>query len=91
MKLKNILLSLTATAMIAAPVAAQAGTTASASTGKIASLSGIGARKSAAVKPKQKLEGAVLVLAVIGAAAGGYGVYKAVDDGNDDDNTSNGA
>lgn len=91
MKLKNILLSLTATAMIAAPVAAQAGTTASASTGKIASLSGIGARKSAAVTPKKKLEGAVLLLAVAGAAAGGYGIYKAVEEATEDDNTSNGA
>lgn len=87
MKLKNILLSLTATAMIAAPVAAQAGTTASASTGKIASLSGIGARKSAAVVPKQRLEGATLLLAIAGAGLAGYGIYKAVED----DNTSNGA
>lgn len=80
MKLKNALLSLTAAAIFVAPISAQAGTTASASTGKIASLSGIGERKSASVKPKQKLEGAVLVLAVVGAAAGGYGIYKAVDD-----------
>lgn len=87
MKLKNALLSLTAAALVAAPVAAQAGTTASASTGKISSLAGIGERKSAAVKPKQKLGAAVAVLAVLGAAAGGYGVYKAIDD----DNASNGS
>lgn len=87
MKLKNALLSLTAAAMLAAPVAAQAGTTASASTSKIASLSGVGERKSTSVKAKQKLEGAVLVLAVVGVAAGGYGIYKAVDD----DNKSNGS
>jgi hypothetical protein len=86
MKLKNAMLSLTAAAMLVAPVAAQAGTSASASTGKIASLSGIGERKSAPVKAKQKLEGGILVLAVVGAAAGGYGIYKAVDD-----NKSNGS
>lgn len=86
MKLKNALLSLTAAALLAAPVAAQAGTTAAASTGKIASLSGIGERKSTSVKPKQNIDGAILALALVGAAAGGYGIYKAVDD-----NKSNGS
>lgn len=87
MKLKNAVFSLTAAAILAVPVAAQAGTTASASTGKIASLSGVGERKSAAVKPKQKLEGAVVALAVAAVAAGSYGIYKAVDE----DNASNGS
>lgn len=80
MRLKNALLSLTAAATFAAPVAAQAGTTASASTGKIASLSGVGERKSASVKPKQNIDSAIAVLAVVGAAAGGYGIYEAVKD-----------
>ncbi|AXB80647.1 hypothetical protein [Novosphingobium sp. P6W] len=80
MKLKNALFSLTAAAMLAAPVAAQAGTKASASTGQIASLSGIGQRKSAPVKAKQKADSAIIALAVIGAGAAGYGIYEAVKD-----------
>jgi hypothetical protein len=82
MKLKNALLSMTATAMLAAPVAAQAGTTASASTGKIASLSSIGERKSTSVKAKQNVDSSIVILGLLGAGAGAYGIYKAVDNGD---------
>ncbi|MBH0114338.1 hypothetical protein I5E68_15440 [Novosphingobium sp. YJ-S2-02] len=84
MKVKNILLSLAAAGALAAPVAAQAGTTASASTGKIANLSGVGERQSTAVKGKQKAEAGVIVLGVVAAAAVGYGIYEAVDDDKSD-------
>ncbi|WP_404479676.1 hypothetical protein [Novosphingobium sp. BL-52-GroH] len=86
MKLRNTLLSLTATAMLVAPVAAQAGTTAAASTGKIASLAGMGERKSAGVKARNKADAGVVVLAVAALGAGTYGVVNAVED-----NKSNGS
>lgn len=84
MNLKNIMLSAAAAGMLAAPVAAQAGTTASASTGKISSVSGLGSRQSMAVKGKQKADSAIVVLAVVGAAAAGYGIYEAVKDDKSD-------
>ncbi|WP_404480174.1 hypothetical protein [Novosphingobium sp. BL-52-GroH] len=80
MKLKNIMLSVAAAGVLAAPVAAQAGTTASAATGKIANVSGLGARQSMAVKGKQKADSAIIVLAVVGAGAAGYGIYEATKD-----------
>jgi hypothetical protein len=82
MKLPNSLLSLTAAVILIAPIAAQAGTAASASTGKIASLSGVGMRKSASVKSKQNFLPAVgtpiLVLGGAGIAAGGYFAVDAI-------------
>ncbi|WP_159977463.1 MULTISPECIES: hypothetical protein [unclassified Novosphingobium] len=80
MTLKNVLLSVTAAGMLVAPIAAQAGTTASASTGKIASLSGLGERKSVAVKSKQKAEAGTLLLAGLGAAAVVVGGVVILDD-----------
>lgn len=80
MKLKQTMLALGAAAVLAAPVAAQAGTTAAASVGKISSLSGVGERRSAAVKAKNKADGGVVVLGLLAAGAAGFGVYKAVDD-----------
>jgi hypothetical protein len=88
MKHKNILLSLTAAAMIVVPVTAQAGTTASAATGKISTLSGVGQRKSATVAPKQKLEGALLALVLVGGAGAAAGVAAVASGG---DNASNGS
>lgn len=84
MKLKHTLLALAGAAVLAAPVAAQAGTTAAASVGKISSVAGIGERRSVAVKAKQKADGAVVVVGLLAAAAGGYGVYTAVDDDKSD-------
>lgn len=86
MKLKNTLLALSAGAMLVAPVAAQAGTKASASTGKIATLSGAGARQSTDVKKKQKAEPGLIVVGALAVGAAGYGLYTAVDD-----DTSNGS
>ncbi len=80
MKLKNALVALTALGVFASPLAAHAGTTASAATGKITNVSGMGVRQSTAVRSKQKADGALVALAVVGTAAGGYGIYKAVDD-----------
>jgi hypothetical protein len=80
MKLTNTLAVMAAVGVLVSPIAAQAGTTASAATGKIANVSGMGARQSTAVNSKQKADGAIIALAVVGAAAAGYGIYKAVDD-----------
>ncbi|MEE4453943.1 hypothetical protein [Novosphingobium resinovorum] len=80
MKLKQTLLTLSAAAMIAAPVAAQAGTTAAASVGKISNLSGVGERRSTDVKAKQKADGTLVVVGLLAAGAAGFGIYKAVDD-----------
>ncbi|WP_159983736.1 MULTISPECIES: hypothetical protein [unclassified Novosphingobium] len=88
MKFKNVLLSLTASAMLVAPVAAQAGTAASASVGKIANVSGLGQRASTGVKAKQKAEGGTLLLAGLGAAAVVGAVVIIADNG---DNKSNGS
>lgn len=82
MKLKTALVALTALGVFGSPIAAQAGTTASAATGKIANVAGMGVRQSTNVRAKQKADGAIVALAVVGAAAGGYGIYKAVDDGD---------
>lgn len=83
--INKAMLSFTAAAMLAAPVAAQAGTTAaSATTGKIASLSGIGERKSAGVKSKQNLfagvAAPVLILGGVGVAAVTYVAVDAIVD-----------
>ncbi len=80
MKVKNALLALAAVSAVAAPVAASAGTKASASTGKIASVSGFGQRQSVAVKGKNKADGGVIAVAVLAAGAAGYGLYEALDD-----------
>lgn len=84
MKLKHTLLALTGAAVLAAPVAAQAGTTAAASVGKITSVSGVGERRSASVKAKQKADGTVVVVGLLAAAAAGYGTYEAVKDDKSD-------
>lgn len=86
MKLKIALMAVTAIGVFTSPIAAQAGTTASAATGKIANVSGMGVRQSTAVRSKQKADGAIVALAVLGVGAAGYGIYEAVDD-----NKSNGS
>lgn len=80
MKLKNALVAMAAMGVLVSPVAAQAGTTAAAATGKIVNVSDMGARKSTAVRSKQKADAGVVVIALLGAGAAGFGVYKAVDD-----------
>lgn len=80
MKLKNLLVALTSLSAVVVPLAAHAGTTASPNTGKISNLSGMGPRQSAAVRGKQKADGAVIALVSVGAAAAGYGIYRAVED-----------
>ncbi|MGF7153797.1 hypothetical protein [Novosphingobium gossypii] len=85
MKLKNAVLSLTAATLLVSPIAAQAGTTASASTGSIATLSGIGQRKSTSVKVKNKAGGEVIIPALLGAAAATAGIVAAA---SDDDKSS---
>lgn len=87
MKLKNVLISLTAGTLLVAPVAAQAGTKASASTGKIANIAGVGERSSVKVKRKQNIEGGTLLLAGLGAAAAVGAVVIIADE----DNASNGS
>ncbi len=86
MKLKNGLIALGTAAALVAPIAAQANTTAAASTAKIANVSGFGERRSTSVKAKNKAEAGVLVLALAGAGAATYGVVRAADD-----NKSNGS
>ncbi len=85
MKLKNAVLSLTAATLLVSPIAAQAGTTASASTGSIATLSGVGQRKSTSVKVKNKAGGEVIIPALLGAAAATAGIVAAA---SDDDKSS---
>lgn len=90
MKLRNALFSLGAAAMLAAPVVAQAGTTASASASafgsasvhKFGRLSSAGQRKSAAIARGQNAESGTILLAGLGAVALGVGIYAIVDDGN---------
>lgn len=84
MNLKKTLLALSASAMIVAPVAAQAGTAASASVGKIANMSGVGMRHSTSVAKKQNVGAGVAVLGVLAIAAGGYGIYEATKKNNDE-------
>ncbi|MEE4454751.1 hypothetical protein [Novosphingobium resinovorum] len=79
MYLKKALLSLSAAGMVLAPVAAQAGTTAAASVGNLSSLSGVGERQSTAVKKKNGADSGTVILAVVGAAAIGGGIYALVD------------
>lgn len=81
MKLKNAILALGACSLLGVPAVAQAGTTPSASVGKVAMLSPAAARQSAVVKKKKKDEGAGLTvgLGIAAAAAAGVGLYFAVD------------
>ncbi len=81
MKLKSVSIALSATAMLMAPVAAQAGTAPSASVGKVSNLAGSGARQSTAIKKKQNIEPAIAVVALIGAGLATYGIVEAVDGG----------
>ncbi|EJL35189.1 hypothetical protein PMI02_00224 [Novosphingobium sp. AP12] len=81
MKLKN---ALTSAGMAAAPVAAQAGTAAAASTVKIASVAGTAECKATTVKAKQNLAADSLLLALFAPGAAGFGVAKAVDDNKSD-------
>ncbi|TYC85098.1 hypothetical protein [Novosphingobium sp. BW1] len=89
MKLKTAILALGAATALVAPMAAQAGTSASASVGKVSSLSGVGVRQSAPVEKKRQAEAGVIVLGVLAGAAAVYGIVELVDDG-DDDSVSNG-
>lgn len=74
MKFKNAPVALTAFSVFAAPLAAHADTT-----GKISNVSDMGARQSTAVRGEHKADSAIIALAAVGAAAAGYGIYKAVD------------
>lgn len=80
MKLKNALVAVAIMGVLMSPVAAQAGTPSAAAAGKIVKVSDMGARKSTAVRGKQKADAGVVVIALLGAGAAGFGVYKAVDD-----------
>lgn len=79
MKIKNAFLSLSAISMIVMPVAAQAGTKASASVGKLAT-SDNGASDQSAEKKKKRRAG--VWIAVAAAAAAGA-TAAAVSSGND--------
>lgn len=87
LKLKNAALSLTAATLLVSPIAAQAGTTASASTGSIASLSGVGQRKSTSVKAKQNASAEVIIPALLGVGAAAAGIAAAASS----DDKSNGS
>ncbi|MCJ2181910.1 hypothetical protein MTR62_04220 [Novosphingobium sp. 1949] len=87
MKLKKVLFAMTAGAVLVAPMAAQAGTTASASVGKIASVSGASARQSASIQKKKRVEAVVPILAAVAVVGGGVVVVDAL---SDDDDVSNG-
>lgn len=96
MRIKHLALTAVASAMLIAPVAAQAGTSASNSSVKIDTLSMSAARNSAAVKRKNKLVGGAAPLFVIGAAgvgAAAWGIRNATHHSNHDGVTviSNGA
>lgn len=79
MKFKAALLSLSAAAALVAPVAAQAGTTAQASTGKISTLAGLGERKAASVKAKNKADGGTYILGALAIGAATWGVIELAD------------
>jgi hypothetical protein len=77
-------MKLTGAEMVAAPLAAQAGTAAAASTVKIGSVAGPAERESTIVKAKQILAADSLLLALLTTGAAGFGVAKAVDDNKSD-------
>jgi len=84
MKLKNAILALGACSLLGVPAVAQAGTTASASVGKVTMLSGAAARQSVVVTKKKKDEGAGLNIGfgIAAAAAAGAGLYFGLHDGD---------
>ncbi|EZP66688.1 hypothetical protein BV97_05744 [Novosphingobium resinovorum] len=78
MKLNKVLAAVAAAGFLVSPIAAQAGTSASA--GKISNLSGVGARQSTAVQKKNNASAGVGVLALLAAGAAVAGVALVVDD-----------
>lgn len=87
MKLKNVMPAVAAAGLLLAPIAAQAGTAASAALPKAGSLSGAGVRHSAPVQAKQKATPGVFVLGALGAGLATWGIVEATKS----DSKSNGA
>ncbi|QDK31500.1 hypothetical protein [Sphingomonas sp. IC081] len=87
MKLKNVMPVVAAAGLLFAPIAAQAGTAASAALPKAASLSGAGVRSSAPVQAKQKAAPGVFILGAVALGLAGWGIVEAAKS----DNKSNGA
>ena len=85
MKLKSVFGTMSAIAMLVAPAAAQAGTVAGASVGKVASLSNSGVRQSTSIQKKQKQAAGLSPLLILGGVAATglavYGLVEIVDDG----------
>lgn len=79
MKISNVLSGMAAVALVVAPVAANAGTSAASS---IATAPAYGARASMPVAKKQNMSAGITVLAVVAVAAAGFGIYEAVKDDN---------
>ncbi|KPH65741.1 hypothetical protein ACLIMP_05680 [Novosphingobium aerophilum] len=85
MKFGSLVAGITAATMVLAPVAAQAGTSASASVVKPV----YGSRTTTSVDKKQKATAGAYVLGALALGAAGFGLYKAIDNGNDKSNGSN--
>lgn len=81
MKLKNILAAAAASGLIFAPLAAQAGTAASASMPK-SSVSDVASRRSSSVSEDQRMAPGLLIAVVLAAGAAAYGLSKALDNNN---------
>jgi len=86
MKIANALAVLSAAALVATPVVAQAGTTASQSIPKSVLLSSMGERRSTHVDAKQNLNGGSFLLGFILGGAAGYALFKIIDDDKDKSN-----
>ncbi|MEG8222602.1 hypothetical protein OSJ57_18545 [Sphingomonas sp. HH69] len=84
MKARNLLPAVAAFGLVFAPVAAEAGTSASSAMG----AASVGSRTTSTVRGKDKLTPAIGIVIALAAAAGGYGISQAV---KSDHNKSNGA
>jgi hypothetical protein len=76
MKFGSFAASIAAVGFLVAPLAAQAGTKASAA---VAAPVDFGSRASAPVGKKNKLTGGETALLLLALAGGGFGIYKAID------------
>lgn len=80
MKLKSALSALAAASFVVAPLAAQAGTTASKSVVSARALSSVGERRATNVAAKENLTGVEILALVAALVAAGVGAYAIIDD-----------
>lgn len=79
MTIRNTLASLSAAALVFAPVAASAGTSAAASVPSLGSSIASGARASSAVAKKSELKAGLALAVILAGGAAAYGLAKALD------------